>query len=94
MAKRERALAPGEAQQRRAKFCVRLLGYTIVFAFVSAIAIGIPFPGLWQALLVPVLTTSLWVFSLLVLWFLVRMIWFKVKARHFAAVAKMRRETS
>ena len=92
MASRERTPKPGEVQKRRAAFCAKLLGYLMVFGFVSAALVGIPFPGVWKTVFVPGLTIGLYVFLVLVVWFLARMVWFKAKAKHYAALVKMRTE--
>jgi len=92
VASREKTPGPGEVQKRRAQFCAKLLGYTIVIGFITAAIVGIPLPGLWKALFVPGLTVAMYVFLVLVVWFFSRMLWFKAKARHYAALVKMRSE--
>jgi hypothetical protein len=92
VAVRARQPSPGEPQKRRAQFCAKLLGYTIVLGFLTAAVIGIPFPGLWKGVFVPALTLGMYLFLVLTIWFFSRMLWFKVKARHYAALVKMRSE--
>ncbi len=89
MAKRARAPKPGEAQSRRAKFCVRLLGYGVLAVFLTAIVIGIPFPGIWQAVFVPFWATAAFVLPALTAMFFLRSMWFKAKAKHYETLLKL-----
>lgn len=89
MARRERVMRPGEAQQRRATFCAKLLGYTVVFGFLAAIVVGIPFPGIWQAVFVPILSTVPFVLIFLTVWFFIRMLWLRGKAKHYETLLKL-----
>lgn len=89
MAKRERTLRPGEAQLRRAGFCLRLLGWVFLVGVLAAIVVGIPFPGVWQALFVPILAVVPFVLVGFILIFFLRSLWFRLKARHYAAVVHM-----
>lgn len=89
MAKRERVLKPGEAQVRRAAFCLKALGLLVVFTFVTAIIVGLPFPAVWTGFFTPVIATSFFVLIGLEFVFLLRAAWFKFRARHYAALIKM-----
>lgn len=85
-------MRPGTPQFRRMWFCLRMLGLTVVFTFLFAIVVGIPFPGLWQAVFVPLIMVSAGSFLLLSLVFFTRGVWFRGKARHYGALLKVRTE--
>lgn len=92
MANHVRALKPGQTQFRRAAFCLRMLGLVMVVTFVSAVCVGIPFPGLWNAVFVPTLIFVPAVLIMFIAWFVIRWAWFRLKARHYGALLKMRTE--
>lgn len=89
MASHTRTQRPGEAQSRRAWFCLKLLGLVVTLGFVSAATIGLMLPGVWRTVFVPTLIVLPGVLMFLFAIFTLRCIWFKAKAKHYATMLKL-----
>ena len=92
MGNRERPLKPGEAQARRARFCVTLLGLVMGIGFLSAATIGIASPGIWNAFFVPTLVVVPFALLLFIFIFTARWAYLRLKARHYGALLKLQVE--
>lgn len=66
-----------------------MLGIGVVLLFLTAVVIGIPFPGVWSNVMVPFWMSYGGVLILFTLVFFLRAMWLKAKAKHYETLRKM-----